>query len=258
MNNLSKSIVAGLLAAPALTSVVLPANAETVLRLNEVAVGELDPAKASDYADSILMFNVYDTLILPKQGGPGHVAHLASSWVSDGSTYTFTLREDVKFQSGNAMTAADVVFSVERMKALGAGLSYLFGDIESVEALDEHSVKFPLGTPYAPFVASLIRLPIVDKLTIMANLGEGEGDMGDWGQAYLSSNAAGTGAYSVISHNPQDETVMAKSDSYFLGVGNLAPDTVRLRYGLEPATVRTLIATGSDGGVGKRWCAIVH
>ena len=46
-------------------------HAETVLRLDEVAVGELDPAKASDYADSILMFNVYDTLVLPRQGGPG-------------------------------------------------------------------------------------------------------------------------------------------------------------------------------------------
>ena len=53
-------------------SIASAAFAETVLRLDEVAVGELDPAKASDYADSILMFNVYDTLVLPNQGGPGH------------------------------------------------------------------------------------------------------------------------------------------------------------------------------------------
>ena len=88
-------------------------HAETVLRLDEVAVGELDPAKASDYADSILMFNVYDTLVLPRQGGPGHVPHVAKSWTGSGSTYTFELRDDVMFQSGNMLTAEDVVFSLE-------------------------------------------------------------------------------------------------------------------------------------------------
>ena len=57
-------------------SIASAAFAETVLRLDEVAVGELDPAKASS-ADSILMFNVYDTLVLPNQRGLGHSGHLA-------------------------------------------------------------------------------------------------------------------------------------------------------------------------------------
>lgn len=91
---------ATLAASTALASVSF---AETVLRLDEVAVGELDPAKASDYADSILMFNVYDTLVLPNQGGPGHSGHLAESWTVEGSTYTFKLRDGVTFQSGNPL-----------------------------------------------------------------------------------------------------------------------------------------------------------
>lgn len=226
--------------------------AESVLRLDEVAVGELDPGKASDYADSILMFNVYDTLVLPQQGGPGHVPHLAESWESDGESFTFKLRDDVKFHSGNMMTAEDVVFSLDRMKALGAGLSYLFGTVESAEAVDEHTVKFNLSSPYAPFVASLVRLPIVDKQAVMANLGDGDGEMKDWGQAYLSSNDAGTGAYKVVSHNPQEETVMGKNPDYFLGVSDKAPDTVRLRYGLEAATVRTLISQG-EHDIASQW-----
>ena len=181
----------------AATALVSPAYAESVLRLDEVAVGELDPAKASDYADSILMFNVYDTLVLPAQGGPGHVPHLAASWSVDGAEYTFTLRDDVMFQSGNKMTAADVVYSVERMQALGAGLSCLLGGV-SAEAVDDSTVKFTLETPYAPFVASLVRLPIVDMAHVKANSDS------EWGEEFLSGNAAGTGAYSVTSHNPQD------------------------------------------------------
>ncbi len=233
-------------------SLAMPAVAERVLRLDEVAVGELDPGKASDYADSMLMFNVYDTLVLPRQGGPGHVPHLAESWEGEGTQYTFRLRDDVRFQSGNPLRAEDVAFSLERMQALGQGLSFLFGNVESVEAVDEGTVRFNLNEPYAPFVASLVRLPIVDKETVMANLGDGDGDMKDWGQAYLSANGAGTGAYVVTAHNPQEETVMVRNDGYFLGIDEGAPDTVRLRYGLEAATVRTLMAQGGHD-ISSQW-----
>lgn len=238
------------------TAAIIGASSSVVaggtLRLDEVAVGELDPAKASDYADSILMFNVYDTLVLPVQGGAGFAPHLATGWTNDGNSYTFSLRTDAKFQSGNLMTADDVVFSLQRMKALGAGLSYLFAIVDSVTAIDAHTVQFTLSKPYAPFISSLIRLPIVDQQTVMANLAVGDGDMGDWGQAYLSGHGAGTGAYQVTQHNPQQETVMAKSDSYFLSVDDSAPDTVRLRYGLEAATVRTLIAQGKHD-IASQW-----
>ena len=229
----------------ATTVATAPLYAGGVLRLDEVAVGELDPAKASDYADSILMFNVYDTLVLPQQGGPGHVPHLASSWEADGVDYTFSLRDDVKFQSGNSMTANDVVYSLERMQALGSGLSYLFADV-TAEASDDSTVKFTVATPYAPFVASLVRLPIIDSAYVKANSDS------EWGEELLSAEGAGTGAYTVSSHNPQEETVMEKSDSYFLNVADAAPDTVRMRYGLEAATVRTLISQGKHD-IASQW-----
>ncbi|MEX0954966.1 MAG: ABC transporter substrate-binding protein [Rhizobiaceae bacterium] len=241
---------AALLAATALTGTT--AAAQTVLRLDEVAVGELDPGKATDYADSILMFNVYDTLVLPVQGGPGYAPHLAESWEADGTDFVFKLRDGVTFQSGNPLTAEDVVFSLNRMKALGQGLSFIFTNVESAEAVDEHTVRFNLNEAYSPFIASLVRLPIVDKKLVMENLGDGEGEMKDWGQAYLSAQSAGTGAYKVVSHNPQEETVMEKNGEYFLDVADAAPDQVRLRYGLEPATVRTLIAQG-EHDISSQW-----
>ena len=256
MKSLLKPLAAALIAATSLTAVAViaagPAAAETVLRLDEVAVGELDPAKATDYADSMLMFNVYDTLVLSKQGGAGVVPHLAESWETDGKTYTFKLRTDVKFQSGNPLTADDVVFSLDRMKAIGQGLSYLFANVEKAEAVDAGTVKFTLSSPYSPFISALLRLPIVDKKLVMENLGDGEGEMKDWGQAYLSTHGGGSGAYKVVSHNPQEETVMAKNADYFLGVPAKAPDTVRLRYGLEAATVRTLVAQG-EHDITSQW-----
>ncbi|GAB5426932.1 MAG: ABC transporter substrate-binding protein [Devosia indica] len=252
MRQFSKILAAAALAATALTAITGVAMAQTVLRLDEVPVGELDPAKASDYADSVLMFNVYDTLVIPSQGKPGYQPHLAESWETEGNTFTFKLRQGVTFESGNPLTAEDVVFSFERTKALGQGLSYLFEKIESAEAVDAQTVKFTLTEAYAPFVASLVRLPIVDSKLVKENLGEGEGEFGDWGQAYLSADSAGTGAYTVSSHNPQSETVMEKNANYFLGVPDVAPDTVRYRYGLEAATVRTLIAQG-EHDISSQW-----
>lgn len=250
MTSVLKTIAAALLAA---TTFCAHAYAETVLRLDESPVGELDPAKASDYADSILMFNLYDTLVIPKQGQPGYDPFLAASFEStDGKVYTFKLRTDVKFQSGHALTADDVVFSFERMMKLGQGLSYLFENVEKAEAIDASTVKFTLKTVYAPFISALTRLPIVDKALVLQNLAEGDGDMKDWGQAYLSTHTAGTGAYTVVSHNPLEETVMAKNAGYFLSVPAAAPDTVRLRYGLEAATVRTLIAQG-EHEISSQW-----
>lgn len=253
MRIMVKSLAAALFAGTALTAyLAAPAFAETVLRVDEVAVGELDPGKATDYADSVLMFNVYDTLVLAAQGSGGVVPHLAESWETDGTTYTFKLRADVKFQSGNPLTAEDVVFSLDRMKTLGQGLSYLFAGVKGAEAVDGSTVKFTLSNPYSPFLSALLRLPIVDKKLVMANLGEGDGEMKDWGQAFLSTNGAGTGAYKVVSHNPQQETVLAKNADYFLGVPAKAPDTVRYRYGLEAATVRTLIAQG-EHDISSQW-----
>ncbi len=122
--------------------------------------------------------------------------------------------------------------------------------MKSVEAVDPHTVKFTLSEPYAPFLSALFRLPILDKKLVMANLGAGDGEMKDWGQAYLTSHGAGTGAYKVVSHNPEAETVMVKNPDYFLGVSPKGPPTkcITVTAFLEAATgPHAVIAQGEDG-----------
>lgn len=244
MIKLKIGLLAGALAAAMLTAG--PSWAEKVLSLDESPVGEIDPAKATDYADTVLMINLYDSLVYPKKGEPGVQPLLATSWETDGKTYTFKLRDDVKFHSGNMLSADDVVFSFDRLMAMGQGFSSLFKDrVESVEAVDANTVKFTLTEPYAPFLASLVRLQVLDEDTVMANLKEGDyGDFGDYGAEYLSAKDAGSGAYSVESQNPQSETVMIKFPDYFLGFADDAPDRVRYRYGMEASTVRAAMSRG--------------
>ncbi|OQP85041.1 twin-arginine translocation pathway signal protein [Rhizobium rhizosphaerae] len=222
------------------------AHAERVLRLDEAPIGEIDPAKATDYADTVLATNIYDTLVYPKAGGPGVEPLLATEWSIDGTSYTFKLRDGVKFHSGNALTADDVVFSLNRMVAMGQGFSSLFaGRVAKAEAIDPLTVKFTLSEPYAPFLAALVRLPIVDSKLVLQNKADGKhGEFGDYGEAFLSAHDAGSGAYKVDSQNPQSETVMVKFAGYFLPFAEKAPDRVRYRYGIEAPTVRALMSRG--------------
>lgn len=232
----------------ALTLAAAPVAAERILRADEVAVGEIDPAKGTDYADTILAINLYDTLVYPKQGGAGVQPHLAKDWSIDGATYTFTLRDDVTFNSGNALTAADVAYSFERMMAMGQGNASLYaGIVESVEATDDHTVVFTLTAPFAPFLATLIRMPVVDMATVKSH----EVD-GDWASTWMSQNSAGSGPYVISSHDPQTETVLSYEADYFLDPVDSYPETVRFRYGLEPSTVRALISRG-EHDISSQW-----
>lgn len=237
------TILAALLATTA--ALAAPAMAERVLRLDESPVGEIDPAKGVDYADTVLAINLYETLVYPAQGGPGVEPMLATEWAIDGLAYTFTLRPST-FSSGNPVTAADVVYSFERLVALGQGPASLFeGRVASVEAVDDRTVRFTLSEPFAPFLAALSRLAIVDGRTVAENQAEGSfGENGDYGSAWLSANSAGSGAFVVQTHDPQTETVMARNPHYAGAVDPAAPETVRYRYGLEASTVRALMSRG--------------
>jgi len=81
---------------------------------------------------------------------------LARSWEisEDGTTYTFTLRSGVTFHDGEAMTAEDVVFTLDRARAEGSTNAQLalFSNIVDVQALDDLTVQVTLDGPDGAFL----------------------------------------------------------------------------------------------------------
>ena len=220
------------------------AFAERVLRIEEVPIGELDPHKAIDYIDSIINFNAYDSLVWPNPDGT-FTGLLAESWeVSDGGlSYTFTMR-DAMFHDGSVVDSADVVYSLARTQAIGQAYAYLFVGL-TAEAVDDRTVRMTLPAPNAAFLATLPRLSIVNSDLARANQQDGDfGDNGDYSQAFLSGADAGSGAYVVDSHNMQELTIMKQFPDYFEPFDPLAPETVQVRYGIDAATMRTMMAKG--------------
>jgi len=115
----------------------------------------LDPTGGAAAAiDEVVYANVFEGLTRFARDG-AIVPALARDWEvsEDGAVYTFRLHEGVTFHDGTAMTAEDVVFSLDRARAEDStnAQKQLFAGIESVEAVDETTVRVTLSGPDGAF-----------------------------------------------------------------------------------------------------------
>ena len=206
----------------------------------------IDPAVGSDFSSTSSLVNLYDTLVFPNTEG-GVDPHVAESWdvSADGLTWTFNLKEGVKFHNGSELMASDVAFSMDRLLTIGEGLAYVFlGTVEGATAIDDYTVEFKLAQPSGLFLISLIRLYILDEEEVMANVVTPGpyGDKGDWGKEYLLTNDAGSGPYMVKEFPLEEYLLMEKYDDWFGEFAENAPDEVRFIATTEAATVRTMMS----------------
>lgn len=212
----------------------------------------LDPAEAFEFSGVEVGANVYDKLIgVDLAKGNALVPELAASWTitPDNLTYTFKLRPGVKFHSGNALTAADVVYSFQRAVTLNKSPGFIltqFGFtkenvLEKIKATDDATVVMTVSKPYAPtfFLNCLTSgvASIVDAKTVKAN----EKD-GDFGNAWMKANSAGSGAYSVRAYRPNEQYALEANAGWYKG----APKNKRVivRHVAEPASQRLLLEKG--------------
>lgn len=211
--------------------------------------GTIDPAKGTDYTQVMALVNLYDPLVYPDEEG-SIKAHLAEDWEisDDNKTYTFTLRDDATFHSGNPVTASDVKFSVDRFLDINQGYSSLLSGVlskENVVVEDDQTISFTIDEVYSPFLATLVLLFVVDEQTVMDNAADGDfGDRGDYGQAYLNDTDAGSGAYELADFERGAEISWTKYDDWWKGFPENAYDKVRVRIITQDPTVRSLMKTG--------------
>jgi peptide/nickel transport system substrate-binding protein len=182
----------------------------------ESAPKTLDPRFATDAAGMrITQHLLFDTLV---QLGPDLTIApaLAQRWeVESPTVYTFHLAPKVAFHDGQPLTAADVVFTFEHLMAeetkspFGPGYR---SKIKSVQATDDHTVRFTLHQPTASFLTSVI-IPIVPKHLVTRLQETGEGDFG--------TQPVGSGPFKFVSQSPT-EIALAANENYFGGAPKLA------------------------------------
>lgn len=117
-------------------------------------IASLDPWTVDGDSDVVLR-QVFEPLVDLEPGGYAVVPRLAERWSPspDGLTWTFRLRDGVRFHDGTALDAVAVVANFERARALvRPDLATLLAE---VAAADARTVVFTLRSPYAPFPATL-------------------------------------------------------------------------------------------------------
>lgn len=153
LSTLAKGVAVAAVAAAMLGS----ANAEKVLRVVPHAdLKNVDPIWTTAYITRNHGYMVYDTLFAADANGEIQPQMVGDFSVSDdGLTYTFTLRDGLKWHDGSPVTAADCIASIERWgKRDGMGQK-LMDFTASMEAVDDKTFTMQLKEPYGLVLDSL-------------------------------------------------------------------------------------------------------
>ena len=115
------------------------------LRMVQEAPRSLDPLASDSVYESIPLNQIFDTLVT-FDPSLNIVPSLAGTWTiaKDGRSYTFHLRDDVRFHDGSPFDASDVVFSVKRLLVEGQG-SLAFPYMMVVEGAQADEAPFTGG-----------------------------------------------------------------------------------------------------------------
>ena len=173
----------------------------------------LDPHKVVAAGTKEVFFNIYEGLVKPDSDG-NFIPAVASDVkvAEDGSTYTFTLREGIKFHDGSPVTVEDIKYSLDRCADASSGdpLVAAFSNIDAVTILDDQTVEVALKVPDTEFLANMT--------TAIIPAGNSDPD----------KNAIGTGPYKYVSRSPQENVILESFEDYWGGKPDIDQITLKI------------------------------
>ena len=196
-------------------------------------INSLDPHNTGNTLTSAVQSNMYEWLVNRDQDG-NIIPGLADSWKQeDEVTWSFHLREGIKFHSGNELTAEDVRFSYLRVQEDWSAQRANYSKIQDVEIVDNYNLKIITDGPDPILLNRISRLGsgIMDS-KLFNELGEDE---------YIRQ-ISGTGPYKLDHWTKDEEIVMVRNDEYW---GDKAVwDKVTFRVVTEESTRTAELLTG--------------
>ncbi len=201
-------------------------------------IKDWDPASAFSL-EVMMLVNVYEPLMWynPPGSDEQFTPALASSWSvsEDGLTWTFKLRENVKFHDGEAFNAAAAKTALQRTMELKKGAYYIWSSVESVTAADENTLVIKTKTPQP------LDLIASSQYGAYMYSPKAAASGADW---FNQGNAAGTGPYSVRQWDKAQQVVLEKNDDYWGGWTDSNFDRVILKIVTENSTQLQMLKAG--------------
>jgi len=184
----------------------------------------LDPVRIATYTAPMTAAAAYDSLLTMAPGD--YVTRrpsLATEYrrTPDGKGWRFTLREGVRFASGNVMTAEDVKFCFDRLINIRDQSQQYIKAIDRVEIVDAKTVDFILNNPNAP-VLNVLAAPgfgIYEKRVVEAQGGVSGPDAKDRDRAteWLNQNSAGTGPFRLVRWERNSQIQLVRNPNHWRG-----------------------------------------
>ncbi len=216
----------------------------------------LDPALASDATSATYIVEMFSGLVTldPELNV---VPDIASSWVTneDGTLYTFTLRDDVSFADGKAVTADDFKYSIERAcdPATQSPVSDTYlgdivgcrdklrgtaGEVSGVRVVAPQTLEIQIDAPKVYFLAKLTYPTafVVDRATVESE-----------GRLWASSVPNGTGPFNLAEYSFGEQLVLEPNPNYY---GDPKPSVERVSYILSGGSGMTMYETDELDVVG--------
>ncbi|RCW62343.1 MULTISPECIES: ABC transporter substrate-binding protein [Halanaerobium] len=184
----------------------------------EDEVSNLDPGETTISVNERVASLIFDGLV---EYGKANkiVPGIAKDWTvsEDGLEYTFELRQGVKFHNGQELTAEDVEYTYQRIldPDYGSGLRAKVESIESIEVIDNYTIKFTLSEPYSPFILGMT-FGIVPK--------EYAEEVGD---EELGRNPIGAGPFKMEEWDAGNQIVLSAFEDYWNKVPNIKKLVIR-------------------------------
>lgn len=171
----------------------------------------------NDVPSSNVRENIYETLTNLDENQeiiPG----LATDWEQvDDVTWEFNLQEGVTFHDGAEFNAEAVKKSFDRLvdENIASPFAFLVEQVESVEVVDDYTVRFNLEYPYAPLLANLAHsgTAIMSPTIIDEDYAQLE-DGGDV-DGYINQNPSGTGPFELDEWSPGEFVKLARFEDYW-------------------------------------------
>ncbi len=253
-------------AAPAATEAptAAPATGGTlVIAMNLDDVVTLDPAYAGETTNLFIHINTYDTLVdIRPEDLNTIVPRLAESWETnaDFTQFIFHLRKDVKFASGNPLTAADVVFSWNRLMNIAGAPAFNLDGVGKVEAVDDYTVKVSTtvgadgkAQPLPQFLSSASNpsLGIQDSKLVKEHGGTDAADAKttDKAKEWMDQNSAGSGPFILTKWAPKSDIELTANKNYWKGAPKF--DKVVISHVSDPTTQLQMLQKGDADMIGN-------
>ena len=181
----------------------------------------LDPGTVYEPTGDMIVHSLYDTLVTFNGSDISKPQpDLASSYTAapDGKTFTFQLRSNAVFSDGSAVTAADVVWSLNRLKNLKGSAAPIVANL-SFSAPDAHTVVVT-SSEVNPDVPIILAEPYAGVLNEKLAKQHGGTDGANAAQAdtlgnYLNSHSLGSGPYEIDSFDAASQVVLTANSKFW-------------------------------------------